>query len=436
MYCRLQSASALALFLVSLSAVSTAGTITVTPADPNGWSWTGAHKSALAFANYGPAVDEGAGFLYGNGAFYAMCGESGNNVGETPGTVWLGLDQQEGVPLPGTPLDSIKTLKYSTYVSTWPTYRDNDRYPRWPRQPIQLQIQFVLSDGVTCRYVMHRPWGLVGDNQGLWVGQWENWNAVTCNSYNPNDVWYDTITYAVYNSWADVCAAYPGAVLAPTSTTWDPANGQWKSTGWDAKADPPGWPTASGTGKCINLEVGARKYATDVFGQPKDYAWWKEGFSFKGYVDNFTIGIDRNADGDDTDPGERTAYDFESTAPPQRKVAVTCGSCYEFDPGLMGRSFVDRSFRFKVCGVVVHPYGLPPITADEFYIWDGSYAWIYDKEEEAKVYQQAFVVVHAPGHNAQPGEVWSALGDIRSSLWLNQPYNYVWTNLADCRRMD
>ncbi|MGC8861289.1 MAG: hypothetical protein ACP5R5_00785 [Armatimonadota bacterium] len=281
----------------------------------------------------------------GRGAFYASCDShygqnpspDNNYSGKTPSTVWLGTDQHAGQPLPGVALRQIKTAKYCSFVSRnptllapgiadsgWSSYKQ-----AWynPRHPIQLQF-FVRHptnpDPSLYMQFWYRPWGsdpFIGDcaSDGR-LGIWEELIAIgpgnTGKWLSPN-YWEGNPTRA-FNSWDEVLNSYHPSdpqhvpfkdyVLMDTSTSYP-----WKSPGYKGATDPPGMPMCTGTGKCLNFEVGARFWRF-ILPTGEQRTWYPESVGFRGQIDHFVLEIDRNEDGDVNDPGESAVYDFEPPA--------------------------------------------------------------------------------------------------------------------------
>lgn len=266
---------------------------------------------------------------FGRGAFYASCdiwyGQSTTGPsGKTPSTVWLGTDTHDGMPLAGVKLSQIKKMKYYALVSGVPNLLApavwDTNWTSWngwwynPRFPIQLQ--FCVDGPGGRKQFWYRPWGgstIIGDNCS--DGRLSIWEQYDCRDdvvdpENPPPPgsggrwlcppYYDGEDFTTYETWNDVLAAYGDYTLVATSTTYDPGTGQWKSVGWKGNTEPRGLPMATGTGKCLNFEVGAR-FVT----------WRTESLGFRGQMDYFELDIDRNDDGDVTDPGESAVYDFE-----------------------------------------------------------------------------------------------------------------------------
>lgn len=339
---RLLSALALAALLASCAC---AGTVTVSPDNMQGWA-VAVNQNGLAYFTPSGVVlyETTAGFPSGRGAFYAQCQSGGTSqTDKTPDTVWLGLDTLNGQPLAGVTLNQIKTLKYTGYVSDMVTYNATTTEWKYPREPICLQ--FVITDAAgNRRNLWFRPWSNkpqghgYGGNPADQMAQWITYDCINCTPQfqgpkaTITPLWSEPQSNQVFKSWAEVCAAYGSWTLVATSTTFDPANGQFKSPGWDNSTTPIGAVTATGTGMPLNFEVGARKFAYNgIWGATSNTNWFPESINFRGYVDTFTLGVDFNGDGDDEDPGENTTFDFEPAAatPTPRLVAMNLRSIAE-----------------------------------------------------------------------------------------------------------
>lgn len=324
---------ACALLAVALLLATSAycDTVTVSPDNMQGWD-VEINKWGLAyFTSCGCVWDEtGAGFPSGRGAFYAM---TTGGEGNTPDSVWLGMDTLNGQPLAGVTLNQIKTLQYTCYVSDMPNYKvgsAGENEWKYPREPICLQ--FVVQDSVgNRRNIWFRPWsskpegGGYGGNPADQMGQWITYDCIACTPQftgwikTITPMWNEPIINNQYNSWADLCTVYGDYTLVATA-----AEGTtYHSAGWDNNTSPPGATTATATGMPLNFEVGARKSQyKDIWGATTGKNWIPESCWFKGYVDTFTIGVDFNSDGDDADQGEQTTYDFEPAATAQEPELV------------------------------------------------------------------------------------------------------------------
>lgn len=386
-----------AIIVVAMSPVC-ADVVTISPSNPGDWSWmANCHMDAARayFTAGGPAPAEGNPFPTGNGAFYASLTWHGDDGETQTDSAWLGLDRHNNEDLAGVPLKNIKSLEYVVYnagMYNWNMGGTNPR--RHCKQPFLLSISAICQSTGDRRQFIYRPWGLVG---------WQHWNnrrawltldAINMTSTpdfqigNPNPpVWYDLWTGATFYSWAEIINTDPGGarplygdwLLVPTSTTFDPLNGEYKSPGWDGDTTPPGDPKATGTGKCVNLWVGARKWGTVTpFGN-----WVTESAGFKGYVDSFKLGVDY---GTEESPNVvETTYDFASDNPPAREVAIcdvgksrwAIDAPYnfpyaKFNP-IMGNQDL---FNYRFFGQVIDT-GVDTDTREFWFtIWDGSYAKI------------------------------------------------------------
>src|SRR5262249_33101901 len=123
-----------------------------------------------------------------------------------------------------------------------------------------------------------------------------------------------------FAGWTNLLASYGEWKLVPTSKTAPPDG--WLSAGWDQSTKPPGIPTATATGRCLNFEIGARKSPADLFFET-NVEWNNFYRGFKGYVDHFAFGID----------GNTVTYDFEpaANAAPPAITELSIKEAYDFD---------------------------------------------------------------------------------------------------------
>lgn len=337
-----RSLRVLAIAMMCSSALSCAHAevVTVSPASPGDWSWmlnttllvSGSPGYTEAYFNPGgPAPAEGNPFPTGNGAFYATLSWAYDY--NTPDSVWLGVDRHNSQPLAGIPLRKLTKLEYVAYSGgIWNAKFEGNEHPRrYPYQPFMLTLTVKDAQG-NRRQLWYRPWGIIG---------WPHWNnrrdwltldAIAMSSTPDHGggaaapVWYEAVTDKVYPDWETVLngngadlAGLGDFTLVPTSTGWKNSGRgdyDWKSPGWDSSTSPVGAAAATGTGKCVNFWVGARKSS-----HPR-LAWGGalESVGFMGYVDSFTLGVDY---GDEqTSNVVETTYDFASDDPAPARVAV------------------------------------------------------------------------------------------------------------------
>lgn len=430
--------------------------VTVTPDNMQGWSIEAYRQGMGAIVPYGPAAYEGGtpwnakedgnGEELGRGAFYATCHPSQGSSGslpadKTPSTVWLGTDMAGDLPLPGIELKRITRLTYYVFVSfaPWRTANssawDDQSSWRCPRQPIMLGITCVAPDGSDRRTFYCRPWGskTIGDDncntyfadRGATHGRWE-YHTCTLIGRVPGPAWgtwWDPWAGKRY-SWSDIADPVTGLFrdykLAPTSN--DPWPIGFKSPGWDTDTDPQGTPhSCNGTGKCINLMVGARKRQVKWPEEPTTGVnWWWESAGFRGHVDKFTLGID----------GVDYLFDFEpsSTDPSLQKVALT-GKCLD-DPIAAGGTVptytvsqreTQDSFLFRAAG---------PVTVNSNYQFtiNLGYPLPYTATMLPTDNNGIRVCTWPDPHGAWDNEVWSVTGFIeRLRFGTNVPL-MVWTD--------
>ncbi len=293
--------------------------VTVSPENMQGWVIVTCNGATASLVNDGPAVYErdeafvaDDGRDLGRGAYYATIGFGAE---ATPPTAWLGLDTFDGQPLAGVALKRITALEYYAYNAHLPVGTPNrDHWSSWklwwtyPKQLIQLQLTAQSPDGKQRKQFWFMPWQkfkIRGENCGRHCKKWLRYDAIQFN--HPAGCmcgrWF---TFGPpreeFASWADLIAAYGEWTLVPTSANAF-AEGGWQSAGWDAETDPPGSPTCTATGMCLNFVVGARKKVAAVF-EPESVTWANDYRGFKGYIDRFTLGVD----------GRQMTYNFEPAA--------------------------------------------------------------------------------------------------------------------------
>jgi len=349
--------TAVAVFLVLCAHMAGAqAPVSVTPDNMAGWSIDTSNGGTGSLAAHGPAVFERAvpftaedGRVLGRGAFYATC--SFDAPYNTPSTVWLGLDSWNGQSLAGLPLSRITKLEYYAYVAHIPTATSNpeswESWNQWwtyPKQPIELELTARSPDGTRRRQFWFRPWHIDkarGDNSGRHCKKWLRYDCINFNNPGPymTGRWYCPDPEQEFASWADLIAVYGDYSLVETSDAPYPAG--WKSAGWDASTVPPGSPSCTGTGKCINFEVGARKARTAIFFEPSPIWWFNDMMGFRGYVDYFTLGID----------GINVTYDFEPASGDPAPDTVALANKAAYDP-VVHRPFVQERYLTRIFGRV------------------------------------------------------------------------------------
>ncbi len=355
------------LALAALAAGASVVTVDPSNMESLGWSIVTNQGGTGALTTRGPATYElafpwntdlwGMGIDLGRGAFLATCGFAGVNPPEdnTPSTVWLGLDKFNGQPLAGVRLDRIKTMTYYAYVSKIATRHGGDStlwdswtWWRFPGQPIMLQItcqapaSFPYGAPYNRAQLLYRPWGttIKGDDLNEYVvGLWTFYDCINQGRWmlSPGNHNQSPVPY---ESWADALSApidvgdYHGSLaewtLMATSYSYEGTYGTgYKSPGWNNSTSPPGWTNTTGTGKTLNFEVGARLFQIKWPGATTMTAWWPESALFRGHMDFFTLGIDKNSNGHDNDPGEKFTYNFEpADTEPDPRIAYVNQSVF------------------------------------------------------------------------------------------------------------
>lgn len=338
---------------LAVAAVSAqAAVVTVTPENMGGWSIETSRGAVASLANYGYAVAQRPatinnvtgkgpwtaedGTSLGQGAYYATLAQSGYS------TAWLGLDTWNGQSLAGVALNSITRLEYYALNAHMPSIGsppwDAWTYWQYSRQPIQLQITAQSPDGTDRKQFWFLPWEPVGwdpsrgsflrgDKAGVNTNKWCRYDCINFNNPGPYmaGYWYCPDPEIAFKSWNKPADA-PDTVISQfgnytlVSTSNDPYPTGMKSAGWDGMTDPPGSPLCTGTGRCINFEVGARKGGPLHLYLQDGVSWETDFQQFRGYVDRFTLGID----------GTNETYDFEpsAAAEPPQVVCMNIKSTY------------------------------------------------------------------------------------------------------------
>ncbi len=373
-------ALSLAAALCCLAVCANAAVLTVSPDNMGDWHIETNNGGTVDFANYGPSVYERPfawtaddGQPLGRGALYITLEGKYDGTGSTS---WLGMDKFNGASLAGTPLSSITKLEYYAYLGHIPTagpadYTSWKIYYRYPHQPISLQITAEdPNDPSNRRQFWWMPWGALnlskpetirGDNSGRYCRKWLRYDCINFNNpdsgmggrwYQPGHYTYDSgtgtwttlLAEQTFDTWSALTAAYGSWKLVATSTSYDPDNGQWKSPGWDDATVPPGRPTCTATGMCINFEWGARKSGPDGV-----HLFYETGRSWenctqlgKGLMDRFTLGIN----------GVNTTYDFEPAADAEPPQIVVINNKAAYD-AVVYKPSVQTRHLFKICGRVV-----------------------------------------------------------------------------------
>ena len=318
-----------------------------------GWTWLNAPSpTAVVWSQ----LAEG-GSPSPPGAIYFKHGTSYQNIDQS----WIGTDNYVGVKA-----SDITRLSYYTYTTLkgWQTNNCNQGDWGWNvRQPVQLQISFKKSP-TSDEYVhlMFRPWGLKGEKRSFYDYEvWEYWDCLA-----PTAVWWDGLPEnggsepGSYGNWDyffnPVTGKYPDAVIAaPCDTEY---YGKW------GENQCVGDMYRTGSGKSLNLVVGARAFSVWYPGDTESTAWWQESDYFEGYADNLTIGV-KDSQGNITE----TTWNFEQYDP---AYYTWIGGTYGIDNKDRTNAAVIGNARYRqyfvMWGKVVDASGAP----NKFTIDDGS----------------------------------------------------------------
>jgi hypothetical protein len=472
--------------------------VTITPSNmaEYGWKMATSNGGTGTFTvGGGPLASEYAGnptWPMGRGGFYATCDEI-SGLGDTPSTVWLGLDKLYVSPgvfksLELIRLDQIKKLVYKTYVPRIPLFFVFKTYLNYARQPIRVAIATAKNQPpgyLNRRWYVNMPWPNdinVFNNQNNNYGHWDTNSAAPYDGSTAG--WYSAGLHLKWDQWEALAADRGGEVLVPTSTWWDGSWPKdplgWKSAGYvyDAanpanSTNPPGAEQSTGTGTAINFWVGARDDVADLaawYNEPST-PWWKESFGFRGCLDEVTIGVQF----DDIGYVE-TTYNLEPDpeAPDLKTVAMSQEDCvlpngngtWRLNPILQGSLFKTGAVRAKVCGRVLacnpdSTYGVyidildgsAPIDTDNYDPPYPANPEEYEKELRPQGlnlwYRPLPVRVHLPHVDYPPavGEYWSVTGYPATLMWDHPipdplhnvtevcPQLYIYSTIENCQRI-
>jgi hypothetical protein len=209
-----------------------------------------------------------------------------------------------------------------------------------------------------------------------------------------------------FENWSQVLTAYGNYRLVATSDVpW--SQGGWKSPGWKGSTIPTGNPRCTGTGKALNLMVGARFYTFRWPGESTSTSWWPESVGFRGHVDYFSLGID----------GVEVTYNFEpSPSDPGPDLLYT--SQRTLNHPIFQMPAVQLEHRFKIAGRVVERANA------YFSIDDGTGLSLPTR-------------VYWMNNTAAVGQYWEAWGYIERPRFtaVSAPF-IVWTDPSHCRRLE
>ena len=274
MFWRIAIAAAVASALLATASVAVAETVVVRPLDMKGWVYdkkSGSNTYMGAQAGFQTAPE---GDPLPPGAFF---GQTGGGRG-TCGQVMIGTNAFNG-----TLLSSITKLQYTAYTYT----RDEVPTDHWEygsAKPFELQLAIRKDAAANWRYYLYMPsYGA----SGVTI-QYDTWQTFDCMTQG---AFYECGSgAATYRTWAQMVAVNPVTCIWPY-----PQEGYALADAWDTSYGT----KSTGTGCALNFSAGYREPNTPF------YDMYKQSYNFKGFVDNFTIGVN----------GVDTVYDFEPRAP-------------------------------------------------------------------------------------------------------------------------
>jgi len=203
-----------------------------------------------------------------------------------------------------------------------------------------------------------------------------------------------TLNGQVIGTWTLVPTTYPGDYYC--------------SPGYKGSTTPGGFTCSTGTGKCLNFEVGARFVNMTKWPDGSNTNWFTESINFRGHMDHFTLGVD----------GVNVAYDFEP-APGDVGPRNVFTNQRNLNKSLtaMGTR-IQNNFMFKITGKVKNRLNA------YFDLDDGT-----GNALPTRVYWM--------NNFAQVGQTWEVWGFIERARWSpgSTPY-LVWTDDSHARRID
>jgi hypothetical protein len=350
--------AAIVLLLAFGASVASADLVTVTSLTTDtsaaGWRRSGAGLTYYqAYGNPGPAP---AGHcLFNTGYNYGS-----NNEDQS----WLGNGQ-----FGGTPLTSITSLKYWTWVqkrgAEAPGYcvepectGTNQMYgpSYFCGQPPNITL-IICKDGTNLRDLIYRPWGWKPDKGGGQCRKWQEWNCML-----DDGVWYVPewgMNTGASFTWNGLLDLYPNATIAT-----------------DAQVVQGRAYRQSMVKAGFNLEFGARYSNNPDFNYPESNAWWQESYNSKAAVDLITVGVnDAETTWDFQYPGK--AYNVRGVSNLGLTDATYNYCKYDPDPNNqygLWETATQRNARYNNTKFVI--WGTictdPAISGGTFYVDDGA----------------------------------------------------------------
>jgi hypothetical protein len=203
----------------------------------------------------------------------------------------------------------------------------------YPSQPMmmQLTVRMPLEMGYGEFYgrvvLTYRPWGesIKGDTKNeAGIGRWLFYDCLSSGQWMLSGTDKDAPMVAI-PSWSALLNYTVGqsgnqttlgnCELTPSTNYYQKWGPGYKSPGWNGTTNPEGWPNTNGTGKAINFTLGARMSVNKWPGETVMTSWaHMESIGARAQMDWFTLGIDKNGNGNDNDAGEKFTFNFEPAA--------------------------------------------------------------------------------------------------------------------------
>ena len=275
----------------------------------------------------------------GTGAFYAETGYVCDPYQDL-GKVHLGTNRFTGVKLKN--ITKLQVTYFTHLQGPSPNVNDPPAsgalLGKYVSQPFQIQLPYMIDEGLNWRCHMYRPWGVdpvthKGEEQRPSnYSRWKTYDAVQ------SGVWYDAYRADFVDTWANskFDASDP---QKPDEYRYRTATLTTPDTGWTYAVYPPQY----GTGCSLNLVVGPGRVNDPQF----FYTWWPEAYLFRGYVDSIVIGIRDEVSGNIdewTFDFERMTYDTVGMPLKSTRDSIIDEARHRFPVVLWGKVLNDENF--------------------------------------------------------------------------------------------